>query len=66
MHRNPLLYIGQAIRERRKQLKYSQVNLADRVGVDPCIISYIENGRNFRISTLIPILQVLELELTLS
>lgn len=61
-----LTHIGNAIRERRKQLGYSQVSLAERVGVDPGIICRIENGYNSRLSTLLPILQTLELEITIT
>jgi predicted transcriptional regulator len=61
-----LTHIGQAIRERRKQLGYSQVRLAERVGIAHAIVSRIENGYNCRLSTLLPILQTLELELVLT
>lgn len=61
-----LTHIGKSIRERRQQLGYSQARLAERVGIDTCIVSRIENGYNCRLSTLLPILQTLELELVLT
>ena len=61
-----LTHIGNAIRERRKALAYSQERLAERVGVARDIVSRIENGYNSRLSTLLPILQTLELELTIT
>ena len=61
-----LAHVGNAIRERRKQLGYSQARLAERVGIDTYIVSRIENGYNCRLSTLLPVLQTLELELVLT
>lgn len=59
-----LTHIGQKIRERRKMFGFSQEHVADKAGINTCLVSYIENGRNCRLNTLLLILQVLELELT--
>ncbi len=56
--------LGQAIRERRKQLGLSQLTVAFKSGVNPCIVSRIECGYNARLDSVLAILQVLELELT--
>jgi transcriptional regulator with XRE-family HTH domain len=60
-----LKHVGNKIKERRKQLGYSQAKLAARVGFDSYIVSRIENGHNCRLSTLLLILRTLELELVL-
>lgn len=61
-----LTHVGKAIRERRKQLGYSQERLAHRVGIDKGIVSRIENGYNCKLNTLLDVLQALELELVLA
>lgn len=38
--------IGQNIRKERRARKWSQVNLAKRLGVSPQLIGFIENGNS--------------------
>ena len=59
-------YYGEIIRSRRKELKMSQNQLADRVGKKRPYISRIENGEDIRISNLVLIANALDLSLQLT
>lgn len=59
-------YYGEIIRSRRKELKISQNELAERVGKKRPYISRIENGEDIRISNLVLIANALDLSLQLT
>jgi ribosome-binding protein aMBF1 (putative translation factor) len=59
-------YFGDILRSRRKQLKLSQEELAQRIGKHRPYISRIENGEDIRISNLLLLSNALELKLELS
>jgi ribosome-binding protein aMBF1 (putative translation factor) len=59
-------YFGEIIKERRKELKMSQEELAGLVGKKRPYISRLENGEDIRISNLILIANALGLSLELS
>ncbi len=54
-------YFGEIIRNRRKQLKLSQNELAERIGKQRPYISRIENGEDIRISNLTLVANALDL-----
>lgn len=57
----PLILLGQAIKDRRNQLGLSQEKLADKCGFDRTYISMLERGkRNPSLLNLIKIAQGLE------
>jgi DNA-binding XRE family transcriptional regulator len=58
-------YFGEILKNRRKELKLSQEELADRVGKQRPYISRIENGEDVRISNLVQIAQALGLSFEL-
>lgn len=58
-------YFGEILKNRRKELKLSQEELADRVGKQRPYISRIENGEDIRISNLVQIAQALGLSFEL-
>ncbi len=57
------LQLANYIRERRRKLGLSQVQLAAQIGVRQRTLSDIENARSARLDTLLRILAVLDLEL---
>ncbi len=57
------LQLANWIRERRRKLGLSQVQLAAKIGVRQRTLSDIENARSARLDTLLRILAVLDLEL---
>lgn len=59
-------YFGEIIRNRRKELKMSQDELAQKVGKKRPYISRIENGEDIRISNLVLIANALDLSLQLT
>jgi ribosome-binding protein aMBF1 (putative translation factor) len=59
-------YFGEIIRNRRKELKMSQDELAEKVGKKRPYISRIENGEDIRISNLVLIANALDLSLQLT
>jgi len=59
-------YYGEILRSRRKELKLSQNQLAERVGKKRPYISRIENGEDIRISNLVLIANALDLSLQLT
>ncbi|MEP4534103.1 MAG: helix-turn-helix transcriptional regulator [Cyclobacteriaceae bacterium] len=56
-------YFGQIIKSRRKELKLSQNELADRIGKQRPYISRIENGEDIRISNLALVANALDLSI---
>ena len=44
---NIKLLLGKRIKELRKELKYSQEQLAEFIGIEPNNLSRIENGKNY-------------------
>ncbi|MBI9060866.1 MAG: helix-turn-helix transcriptional regulator [Marinilabiliaceae bacterium] len=61
-----LYYFGEIIRNRRKELKMSQDQLAELVGKKRPYISRIENGEDIRISNLVLIANALDLSIQLT
>ena len=59
-------YFGEIIKNRRKELKMSQDELAELVGKKRPYISRIENGEDIRISNLVLIANALNLSLQLT
>lgn len=59
-------YFGEIIKNRRKELKMSQDQLADLVGKKRPYISRIENGEDMRISNLMLIANALDLSIQLT
>lgn len=59
-------YFGEIIKNRRKELKMSQGELAELVGKKRPYISRIENGVDIRISNLVLIANALDLSLQLT
>jgi transcriptional regulator with XRE-family HTH domain len=59
-----LVRLGQAIKERRKELRMSQADLAFRIGLEVPNLSVIENGKsNPQVLTLVKIACALDIEL---
>ncbi len=58
-------YLSEILRSRRKQLKWSQEELAIKVGKKRTYISRVENGEDLRISNFIQIANVLGLNFEL-
>lgn len=58
--------IGSKIREARKLQKITQRELGERVGVQTAQISKIEKGRNLTISTIVKVLNALDLSASFS
>ncbi len=54
-------YYGEILKERRKKLKISQEELANKIGKPRPFISQVENGRNITLANLILIAQALGL-----
>lgn len=59
-------YFGEIIKNRRKELKISQDQLANMVGKKRPYISRIENGEDMRISNLMLIANALDLSIQLT
>ena len=60
-------YYGEILKERRKELKITQQQLADRVGKDRSYIAYIEKGKtDMQLSTFLNIANALDLKFSLS
>lgn len=58
--------LARAIRGRRKTLGISQTELADLAGVSVRVVSSVENGKpTARLDTILPLLDVLGLDLTI-
>jgi len=59
-------YYGEILKDRRKELKITQQQLADRVGKDRSYIAYIEQGKtDMQLSTFLNITNALELKFSL-
>ena len=58
-------YYGEILKERRKELKLSQSELAEKIGKARPYISQVENGRNLSLSNLILIAKALGMSLEL-
>ena len=59
-------YFGEIIKARRKELKMSQLELAELIGKKRPYISRIENGEDIRISNLVLIANALGLSIHLT
>ncbi len=59
-------YYGEILKERRKELKLTQAEVAAKIGKPRPYVSQIENGRDMRLSSLIAIAQALDLKLELT
>ena len=59
-------YFGEIIKNRRKELKLSQNDLAERIGKQRPYISRIENGEDIRISNLALVANALDLSIELT
>ena len=59
-------YFGEIIRNRRKELKMSQSDLADLIGKKRPYISRIENGEDIRLSNFILVASALNLSIQLT
>lgn len=58
--------IAHEIRDRRRTLGISQTELADLAGVSVRVVSSVENGKpTARLDTILPLLDVLGLDLTI-
>lgn len=61
------LELGSSVRERRKQLRLTQVQLADLAGCGPDFLYDLERGKpTVRLDKLVPVLSALGLRFTLS
>jgi len=58
-------YYGEILKERRKELKLSQSELAKKIGKARPYISQVENGRNLSLSNLVLIAKALGMSLEL-
>ena len=59
-------YYGEILKDRRKELKITQQQLADRVGKDRSYIAYIEQGKtDMQLSTFLNITSALDLKFSL-
>jgi len=59
-------YFGEIIKNRRKELKLSQNDLAEMIGKKRPYISRIENGEDLRISNFVLIANALNLSINLT
>jgi transcriptional regulator with XRE-family HTH domain len=60
-------YYGDILKDRRKKMKLTQQQLADKVGKERSYIARIEKGEtDMQVSSLLRIAQALGLQLTLS
>jgi len=59
-------YLSEILKSRRKQLKWTQEELAIRVGKKRTYISRVENGEDLRISNFIQIANILGLNFELN
>jgi len=59
-------YFGEIIKNRRKELKMSQEDLAKLVGKKRPYISRIENGEDIRVSNLVLIANALDLSIQIT
>lgn len=59
-------YFGEVIRNRRKELKMSQEDLAKLIGKKRPYISRIENGEDIRISNFVLVANALKLHIRLT
>ena len=59
-------YFGEIIKNRRKELKLSQNDLAERIGKQRPYISRIANGEDIRISNLALVANALDLSIELT
>lgn len=59
-------YFGEIIKNRRKELKLSQHELAEMIGKKRPYISRIENGEDIRISNFVLIANALKLSINLT
>lgn len=59
-------YFGEIIRNRRKELKMSQEDLAKAIGKKRPYISRIEKGEDIRVSNLILVANALDLQVSLT
>ncbi len=59
-------YFGEIIRNRRKELKMSQNDLADLIGKKRPYISRIENGEDIRLSNFVLVASALNLSIQLT
>jgi len=59
-------YYGEILKDRRKELKITQQELADRVGKERSYIAYIEQGKtDMQLSTFLNITNALDLKFSL-
>ena len=59
-------YYGEILKDRRKELKITQQQLANRVGKDRSYIAYIEQGKtDMQLSTFLNITSALDLKFSL-
>lgn len=58
-------YYGEILKQRRKELKLSQTELAEKIGKARPYISQVENGRDMKLSNLLTIATALGLTLEL-
>lgn len=58
-------YYGELLRDRRKQLKLSQAELAQKIGKTRPYISQVENGRDLQLSNLVTIANALKMSIKL-
>jgi len=59
-------YYGEILKDRRKELKITQQQLADKVGKNRSYIAYIEQGKtDMQLSTFLNITNALELKFSL-
>lgn len=61
-----LRVIGEQIKKTRKELRLSQIQLAELAGISYRPIYLIEDGKSIRLETLIQICEVLSLKVTLA
>lgn len=60
-------YYGEILKERRKELKMTQQQLADRIGKERSYIAYVEQGKtDIQLSTFLNIANILGLKFFLS
>lgn len=59
--------LGRAVRERRKELGYTQAFLADYAGVSTSFLSELENGKDtIQIGKMLEVISLLGIDISLS
>ena len=59
-------YFGEIVKTRRKELKLSQAQLAERIGKKRPYVSRIENGEDIKLSNLVLVANALDLSIELT